>query len=254
MKVLTQLERLLKIRVYSETYKIYILNVLVYRSSTYDIYRNTNISPSGLHEEEIVALLENDDMLSEFSFGESDSENIEDSASDSSGSNSDITDVEDDVGLLTQPACASEWCNIRNDDPEPKLADELLKMSMITTDTVMTNRKGLPVEIKKGAGKKKGDVLAFRKGDQLALSWKDKKCLTEDKVLDILYNDDSGDDLIPELDSNSESKSDNEIPISPVAKPIEQHHPSYCPTILPFSENQGLNIQLENEDDIRPLS
>lgn len=37
-----------------------------------------------------------------------------------------------------------------------------------------------------------------------------RKCLTEDEVLDILYNDDSGDDLIPELDSNSDSESDNE--------------------------------------------
>ncbi|PSN31356.1 hypothetical protein C0J52_25999 [Blattella germanica] len=62
---------------------------------------------SGLREEEIVALLENDDILSDFSFCESDSENIEDSASDSSGSNSDITDV-DDVGLPTQPAYVSE--------------------------------------------------------------------------------------------------------------------------------------------------
>ncbi|PSN52913.1 hypothetical protein C0J52_02982 [Blattella germanica] len=75
--------------------------------------------PSGLHEEEIVALLENDDILSDFSFGESDSENIEDSASDSSESNSDITDVEDHVGLPTQPACASEWRNVSNDDPGP---------------------------------------------------------------------------------------------------------------------------------------
>ena len=41
-------------------------------------------------------------------------------------------------------------------------------------------------------------------------------------MLDILYNDDSGDDLIPELDSNSDSESDNEIPISPVARPIEK--------------------------------
>ncbi|PSN58071.1 hypothetical protein C0J52_06487 [Blattella germanica] len=32
----------------------------------------------------------------------------------------------------------------------------------------------------------------------------------KDEVLDILYNDDSGDDLIPELDSNSDSESDNE--------------------------------------------
>ncbi|PSN33885.1 DNA polymerase alpha catalytic subunit [Blattella germanica] len=34
----------------------------------------------------------------------------------------------------------------------------------------------------------------------------DGKCLTEDKVLDILYNDDSGDDLIPELDSESDKE------------------------------------------------
>ncbi|PSN36038.1 hypothetical protein C0J52_22403 [Blattella germanica] len=37
-----------------------------------------------------------------------------------------------------------------------------------------------------------------------------RKCLTEDEVLDILYNDDSGHDLIPELDSHSDSESDNE--------------------------------------------
>ena len=37
-----------------------------------------------------------------------------------------------------------------------------------------------------------------------------RKCLTEDEVLDILYNDDSGDDLIPELDSNSDNESDDE--------------------------------------------
>ncbi|PSN35059.1 Exocyst complex component 6B [Blattella germanica] len=37
-----------------------------------------------------------------------------------------------------------------------------------------------------------------------------RKCLTEDEVLDILYNDGSGDNLIPELDSNSDSESDNE--------------------------------------------
>ncbi|PSN29209.1 hypothetical protein C0J52_28229 [Blattella germanica] len=33
-----------------------------------------------------------------------------------------------------------------------------------------------------------------------------RKCLTEDEVLDILYNDDSGDDLIPELDSTSDNE------------------------------------------------
>ncbi|PSN29324.1 hypothetical protein C0J52_27908 [Blattella germanica] len=34
--------------------------------------------------------------------------------------------------------------------------------------------------------------------------------MEKDEVLDILYNDDSGDDLIPELDSNNDSESDNE--------------------------------------------
>ncbi|PSN55075.1 hypothetical protein C0J52_01926, partial [Blattella germanica] len=55
-----------------------------------------------------------------------------------------------------------------------------------------------------------------------------------DEVLDILYNDDSGDDLIPELDSNSDSESDNEIPISPVARLIEQHHSSRGGVITTF--------------------
>ena len=66
-----------------------------------------------------------------------------------------------------------------------------------------------------------------------------------------LYNDDSGDDLIPELDLNSYSESDNEIPI-PLQQGIQKkHNPIYCPSI-PFSENQGPNNQLEN--DIRPMS
>jgi hypothetical protein len=38
-------------------------------------------------------------------------------------------------------------------------------MNMLTTGTVMTNRRGMPNEMKKGAGKKmeKGDFLAYRK-------------------------------------------------------------------------------------------
>ncbi|PSN31042.1 hypothetical protein C0J52_25387 [Blattella germanica] len=43
--------------------------------------------------------------------------------------------------------------------------------------------------------------------------WHDRSSLrieAEDEVLDILYNDDSGDDLIPELDSNSDNESDDE--------------------------------------------
>ncbi|PSN55682.1 hypothetical protein C0J52_03166 [Blattella germanica] len=46
--------------------------------------------------------------------------------------------------------------------------------------------------------------------DKASSAWAVIKCLTEDEVLDILYSDDSGDDLIPELDSNSDSESDNE--------------------------------------------
>ncbi|PSN35774.1 hypothetical protein C0J52_20632, partial [Blattella germanica] len=71
------------------------------RSTCLEHWENTHDEDFSLREEEIVALLENDDILSDFSFGESDSENIEDSASDSSGSNSDITDIEDD--------CLSTW-------------------------------------------------------------------------------------------------------------------------------------------------
>ncbi|PSN44370.1 hypothetical protein C0J52_10935 [Blattella germanica] len=52
-------------------------------------------------------------------------------------------------------------------------------------------------------------MLRDRKQDFLNNYNEPKKCLTEDEVLDILYHDDSGDDLIPELDSNSDSESDN---------------------------------------------
>ncbi|PSN36434.1 hypothetical protein C0J52_11659 [Blattella germanica] len=49
-----------------------------------------------------------------------------------------------------------------------------------------------------------------------------RKCLTEDEVLDILYNDDSGDNLIPELDSNSDSESDDEAYRTDIILPSSQ--------------------------------
>lgn len=52
--------------------------------------------------------------------------------------------------------------------------------------------------------------VIFSECEVLVMFSNQRKCLTEDEVLDILYNDDSGDDLIPELDSNSDSESDNE--------------------------------------------
>jgi hypothetical protein len=62
----------------------------------------------------------------------------------------------------------------------PQLADVLLKMNMITTSTVMANRRAMPNEMKKGGWKEneKGRILAYRKGDQLVLTWKDKHVIT----------------------------------------------------------------------------
>ncbi|PSN37220.1 hypothetical protein C0J52_12649 [Blattella germanica] len=85
--------------------------------------------------------------------------------------------------------------------------------------------------------------VIFSEYEVLVMFSNQRKCLTEDEVLDILYNDDSGDDLIPELDSNSDSE-----------RPIEQTSSMLLSYYSPFSENQGLNIQLENENDIRPMS
>lgn len=61
----------------------------------------------------------------------------------------------------------------------PELADELFKMNFVTTGTVMQNRKNIPPELKKLTQKmSSGEIVSFRFGNKLVLSWKDKKVVT----------------------------------------------------------------------------
>lgn len=61
----------------------------------------------------------------------------------------------------------------------PELARELLKMKCFITGTVMTNRVGLPIGLKRDQKKMtRGQMFAKRKGDLLVLSWKDKRVVT----------------------------------------------------------------------------
>ncbi|KAJ9584885.1 hypothetical protein L9F63_020771, partial [Diploptera punctata] len=78
-----------------------------------------------------------------------------------------------------------------------------------------------------------------------------EKYLTEEELVNIFYNDDSGDELIPELE-NSQSESEGELPLPEIDTPIpcvvsDVNHPSYCPPVLPFTTNPGVNIEIENE-------
>ncbi|KAJ9574879.1 hypothetical protein L9F63_007942, partial [Diploptera punctata] len=53
-----------------------------------------------------------------------------------------------------------------------------------------------------------------------------EKYLTEEELVNILYNDDSGDELIPELE-DSQSESEDELPLSEIDTPIpcDVNHP-----------------------------
>ncbi|KAJ9578540.1 hypothetical protein L9F63_005269 [Diploptera punctata] len=58
-----------------------------------------------------------------------------------------------------------------------------------------------------------------------------EKYLTEEELVNILYNDDSGDELIPELE-DSQSKSEDELPLPEIDTPIscvvsDVNHTSY---------------------------
>lgn len=73
-----------------------------------------------------------------------------------------------------------------------ELADELKKMKIHLTGTVMPNRKGLPEGIKKGKLKlKKHETKAFRhQNNTLVLAWRDKRDVV---MLSNYYNDDMED-------------------------------------------------------------
>ncbi|KAJ9593305.1 hypothetical protein L9F63_015125 [Diploptera punctata] len=55
-----------------------------------------------------------------------------------------------------------------------------------------------------------------------------EKYLTEEELVNILYNDVSGDELIPELE-DSQSESEDELPLPEIDTPIpcDVNHPSY---------------------------
>ena len=83
--------------------------------------------------------------------------------------------------LLTDPTDPTGF-HIYNDKyyTSPELADKLWKMNMVTTGTVMSNRKNMPDSLKSNKIKKmkKGDVVSFIKQEKLALSWRDKRTVT----------------------------------------------------------------------------
>lgn len=70
----------------------------------------------------------------------------------------------------------------------PQLAKELLDMGVNLTGTVMTNRKGLPPQVKPTFTKKmkKGDLIAFHNTKLSVLSWRDKRVVT---ILSTVYDD-----------------------------------------------------------------
>ncbi|KAJ9586104.1 hypothetical protein L9F63_020256 [Diploptera punctata] len=55
-----------------------------------------------------------------------------------------------------------------------------------------------------------------------------EKYLTEEELVNILYNDDSDDELIPELE-DSQSESEDELPLPEIdtSIPCDVNHPSY---------------------------
>ncbi|PSN52364.1 hypothetical protein C0J52_06712 [Blattella germanica] len=80
-----------------------------------------------------------------------------------------------------------------------------------------------------------------------------RKCLTEDEVLDILYNDDSGDDLIPELDSNSDSESDNEAYRTDIIHEDVHRGPELADkSSVKSAETIPLETVLDCSDEARP--
>lgn len=58
----------------------------------------------------------------------------------------------------------------------PELATELLGQNTYLTGTVMPTRKGMPSNLKAITKKmKKGDIISFRRGNTVIMSWKDKR-------------------------------------------------------------------------------
>jgi hypothetical protein len=79
-----------------------------------------------------------------------------------------------------------------------------------------------------------------------------------DEQLEILFNDDSGDELIPELDfSDSDSDCGNENSETLVhgaevseSESVLDTSPTYRPILPNFSSNVAVNVYIENPEDI----
>ena len=57
----------------------------------------------------------------------------------------------------------------------PCLADELTALGITLTGTVMSNKKGLPQEVRQKIKQRKGDVRSYRIDNKMVLSWTDKR-------------------------------------------------------------------------------
>jgi predicted fused transcriptional regulator/phosphomethylpyrimidine kinase len=79
------------------------------------------------------------------------------------------------------------------------------------------------------------------------------KSLSVEEAIEIVYNDDSGDELIPELDSSDSESEEDEHAVSgavQVSEDIPDTSPSHRPPASNFTANVGLNIDIANSDDV----
>ena len=100
------------------------------------------------------------------------------------------------TGLLKTTQTVKDLCSglIKNQNPpptgyhiytdhyytSPELADELFRDALVTTSTIMANRKNMPQNLKASHTKKmkKGEIISYWKNEKLALAWKDKRVVT----------------------------------------------------------------------------
>lgn len=123
--------------------------------------------------------------------------------------------------ILKDPTLPTTGLHVYTDRyyTSPELAKELLSQNTFLTGTVMPTRKEMPPNLKTTTKKmKKGEIISYRKGDLLILSWKDKR------VVHMLTTYGKG------------SKSD--VTVVPNKWP-NQPHVSKPNTILDYTKNMG---------------
>jgi hypothetical protein len=80
-----------------------------------------------------------------------------------------------------------------------------------------------------------------------------RKSLSAEEAIENLYNDDSGDELIPLLDSSDSESEEDETAVSgavQVSEDIPDTSPGYRPPLPNFAVNVGLNADITNTDDV----